>query len=84
MNTPAEDPAKEISITVKLTVKITSDDWVTQETLDKAVERDLEGIKSEVAKNLRLGDDFDGYVDDNDRYYLDDLVSAEVVEPYEF
>jgi len=84
MNTPAEDPAKEISITVKLTVKITSDDWVTQETLDKAVERDLEGIKSEVAKSLRLGDDFDGYVDDNDRYYLDDLVSAEVVEPYEF
>jgi hypothetical protein len=84
MNTPAENPAKEISITVKLTVKITSDDWVTQETLDKAVERDLEGIKSEVAKSLRLGDDFDGYVDDNDRYYLDDLVSAEVVEPYEF
>lgn len=82
-----QPPKTEITIAVKLTVRLVGDDGVPQEKLDEAVKRDLDGIRSELSEKVSFDSsamNWNGYVDDNASYFIEDVVGVEQLTDYEF
>jgi len=70
----------EITLDVKLTVKLVADVGVTQEALDAYLAEHLDEIRKDLVGDVRLrSDQWSSYITPHDEVYVDDLLDAELI-----